>query len=248
MAVCGYSVSLRCVLRIRRGQIPRDVETTGLPRRSASARFPPPHDPASYAGARIVQMAWQLVDLSTGTVMCEDSFLVLPSGVWVMSSGAEQTHGLSRPKLEQEGRSLPECLSAGGFWDAVGRARMLVAHNLEFDYSVLLSEVLHDPSMRGCAPRLSGVPRHCTMRQTTNMCALPFPNSSGGRPGQYKWPKLIELHRLLFDGRGFDGVHDALEDVRATTRCLLELRKRDRRIGETRIKKHVSAQSNITRG
>ncbi len=229
MSTCGLDVGSYPVVVF-------DVETTGLPRRSTTARFPPPHDPSSYAGARIVQMAWQLVDVVAGTVMCEDSFLVLPSGVWGMSSGAEQTHGISRPKLEQEGRSLPECLSAGGFWDAVGRARMLVAHNLDFDYNVLLSEVLHDPSMHERAPRLSGVRRHCTMRQTTNMCALPFPGHSGGRPGRYKWPKLIELHRLLFDGRGFDGAHDALEDVRATTRCFLELLKRDRQQRRTLAK------------
>ena len=39
-----------------------------------------------------------------------------------------------------------------------------------------------------------------------------------------KFPKLVELHQALF-GKGFEGAHSAIEDVRATGRCAIELQK-----------------------
>lgn len=58
----------------------------------------------------------------------------------------------------------------------------------------------------------------CTMNESTDLCKIPGPYG-------YKWPKLEELHKHLF-GKTFDNAHDALADVRATARCLFELRRR----------------------
>ena len=44
--------------------------------------------------------------------------------------------------------------------------------------------------------------------------------------GRAKWPKLIELHEILF-GKGFDGAHDAFADITATKDCFFELIKRE---------------------
>jgi hypothetical protein len=33
----------------------------------------------------------------------------------------------------------------------------------------------------------------------------------------------VELHRYLFAGDSFEGAHDALADVRATSKCLIKL-------------------------
>jgi hypothetical protein len=37
-----------------------------------------------------------------------------------------------------------------------------------------------------------------------------------------KWPKLIELHQILFK-EDFDSAHDAFADISATKRCFFEL-------------------------
>ena len=54
------------------------------------------------------------------------------------------------------------------------------------------------------------------MATTTEFCQLP------GRYKNYKWPKLEELHRILFKEE-FDGAHDAMGDVKAMVRCFFEL-------------------------
>src|SRR5690606_2517971 len=48
----------------------------------------------------------------------------------------------------------------------------------------------------------------------------------GGRGGKYKLPNLTELHSYLF-GVPFAEAHNATADVEATTRCFLELVRRE---------------------
>ena len=56
---------------------------------------------------------------------------------------------------------------------------------------------------------------------TANLLKLP-----GGRGGKFKFPTLSELHSYLFN-QPFAEAHNATADVEATTRCFLELIRRD---------------------
>ena len=56
------------------------------------------------------------------------------------------------------------------------------------------------------------------MRSATSWCRISKLNGKSG----FKWPSLDELHRCCFKS-GFDGAHDALNDVRATSRCFFKL-------------------------
>jgi DNA polymerase III epsilon subunit-like protein len=199
-----------------------DTETTGLPLRYSHNSHPDLTNTDNYTNARIVQMAWQQVDIIRGVILQEHSFICIPTGEWIMSTGAEDTHGITRKRVEAEGRPLLQCLEDGGFWKALADSRQLVAHNISFDYNVLLADLFREGHVvNKQLILLQSIGRHCTMTQTTQMCQLPFQN--GSKSGKFKWPKLIELHSHLFNGEKFTGAHDALEDVRATTRCLIEL-------------------------
>ena len=59
----------------------------------------------------------------------------------------------------------------------------------------------------------------CT-EATALLCQIP-----GGRGGKLKLPTLTELHQYLFN-KPFSGAHNATADVEATTRCFLELLRR----------------------
>jgi DNA polymerase III epsilon subunit-like protein len=178
----------------------------------------------NYAGARITQLAWQLVDIDGGSVLAEGSDYVQPSGDdWLMHPMAEATHGVSCARLQAEGRELLDV--AMDFVAAALRADVLVCHNLDFDLNVVAAELIHHAQIDGAAEYLLEQPRYCTMLASINLCQLPFPSGrSWGGPQKFKWPKLLELHRFLF-GVDFDGAHDALEDVRAPVRCFVALRK-----------------------
>ncbi len=56
---------------------------------------------------------------------------------------------------------------------------------------------------------------------TASLLQLP-----GGRGGKFKLPTLTELHQYLFN-EPFAEAHNATADVEATTRCFLELIRRE---------------------
>jgi len=70
----------------------------------------------------------------------------------------------------------------------------------------------------GVTNQLQELPILDTCTETTAaMCEIP-----GGRGGKFKLPTLTELHKHLF-GVAFGEAHNATADVEATTRCFLEL-------------------------
>ncbi|CAM9732084.1 unnamed protein product, partial [Ectocarpus sp. 12 AP-2014] len=101
------------------------------------------------------------------------------------------------------------------FMADVGRSSKIVAHNLEFDKSVISAELFRMGSADD-ARRLLNFQNLCTMKSTTNLVRIP--NSYGS----FKWPKLEELHDFLF-GHAFENAHHAMCDVDAMVRCYYRL-------------------------
>jgi DNA polymerase III epsilon subunit-like protein len=99
----------------------------------------------------------------------------------------------------------------------LSQARLLVAHNVEFDNGVVGAEFYR--AGRGENP-LDALPHYCTMRETTDVCRIP------GGPRGWKWPTLDELHYHLF-GQRLQSSHEALADARACARCYFRLVRPD---------------------
>lgn len=200
-----------------------DCETTGLPQRERGTSTGPP-DPLlriNYSSARLIQLAWQLLNLESNEVEAEGSNFVIPSGSdWQMHPMAESIHGISKAQLETVGKNLTDVLL--DFMNAALRAHTLVCHNMDFDLNVVAAELIHNALIVGAGEYLLSKPRFCTMLSSVDLCRLPFPSGRSWGTQKYKWPKLVELHIFLF-GKEFDGAHDALEDVRATVRCFIAL-------------------------
>lgn len=180
---------------------------------------------------RITQLAWQLID-KDGNVIDERENLIKPNG-WVipsvsnlMEKGVREEdaikqaqfftdNNMSTERCEEFGKPISEELAH--FMAAYNKANFLVAHNMSFDYNVLGAELIRIQMKAANGIRLGKI---CTMEASTKYCRLP-----GGFRGEYKWPQLIQLYKILF-GEEFDGAHDALADVRACARCLIELVKK----------------------
>ena len=146
-------------------------------------------------------------------IYAEGNFLVTPQQDFDMSPEAERIHGISKADILLHG--IGATIVADTIESLVYSADCLVAHNMKFDL-LLVQAMLH--RAQGDLS-VFNKRRFCTMLETTDVCCIP------GKWGKNKWPKLQELHKFLF-GVGFEGAHDALEDVRATRRCFYELQKR----------------------
>ena len=182
-----------------------DVETADAP--------PPRGTPASntFAWPRLVQIAWVACEKDGRETEARES-IIRPSG-FKIAPGAAAVHGISTEVAARDGVALEPVLAE--YSRAVRAAEVLVAHNFDFDKSVLAAEFT-----RIGQPHPFDRRRHvCTIAASVDYCKLP------GKFGKYKWPKLAELHQSLF-GEPFEGAHGALADARACMRCYFRLAER----------------------
>ncbi|UOK43474.1 MULTISPECIES: DNA polymerase III subunit alpha [Flavobacterium] len=185
-----------------------DTETTGLPR-SWSA---PITDTDNWP--RCIQIAWQLHD-EMGNLVEHQDYLVKPEG-FNIPYDAERIHGISTELAMEQGIPLMEVLEK--FNLALSKAKFIVGQNVGFDVNIMGCE-FHRMNIGSDMVKMS-VLDTCT-ETTAELLKLP-----GGRGGKFKLPTLTELHQYLF-GEPFAEAHNATADVEATTRCFLELIKRE---------------------
>jgi len=180
-----------------------DTETTGLPRSwnapvTALDNWP-----------RLVQLAYMAYDGDGGLIAAVDT-IIKPQG-FTIPVESSRIHGITTERALAEGRDLVSVLR--DFKALLDPARYLVAHNMSFDEKILGAEFLRNglPDIPAAKHRI------CTMHSTTEFCAIPGPRG-------YKWPKLTELHRKLFN-KDFSEAHNAAADIAATAKCFWELKE-----------------------
>lgn len=159
---------------------------------------------------RITQLGWQLYDIEEKLIN-EGDYLIKPDGWEIPKEQFFIDNNMSTERCEEFGIPLKEAL--GYFIEDIYKAEYMIAHNLKFDVNVLGAELIRTDMLPNKKTK-----KICTMKESTEFCKI---RSFRG----YKWPSLTELHVKLFD-KEFDGAHDALDDVRATSRCFFELKKR----------------------
>ncbi|PKA82636.1 DNA polymerase III alpha subunit [Ulvibacter sp. MAR_2010_11] len=184
-----------------------DTETTGLPRNWNA----PLTDSDNWP--RCIQIAWQLHD-AMGNVVEHEDYLVQPEG-FNIPFDAEKIHGISTELAQQQGIPLAEMIEK--FTEALSKTKYVVGQNVGFDLNIMGAEFLR-LGMENPLPKFP-VLDTCT-ETTAQLCQLP-----GGRGGKFKLPTLTELHEFLFQ-QPFEEAHNATADVEATTRCFLELVRR----------------------
>lgn len=84
-----------------------------------------------------------------------------------------------------------------------------IAHNLIFDQQLIEFEL----ERAGLDKTFLPAQIYDSMKETKALCKLP------GRNGNYKLPRLMELHQFLV-GQPFQEAHNAMKDVEALARCV----------------------------
>jgi len=187
-----------------------DTETTGLYKHSA-----PVDDPKQ---PYVVQLGLMLTQRNSKKfygfqpLQSFGAIIRVPVGTTI-NPFALEVHGISVELCNEYG--IPGHVATSVLDDLLHEADLLVAHNVQFDKAVINTFLTrHNIDTKF----FDQLPTYCTMKESTEFCGLTTKN---GRP---KWPKLTELHQVLFE-EGFAGTHDALDDVNATARCYYELTK-----------------------
>jgi DNA polymerase-3 subunit epsilon len=178
-----------------------DTETSGLPDDYNSL--------SSYKNVRLVQIAWLLYD-SNGRRLSKRDFIVKPDGFEIPESSTK-IHKISNSFAITCGKSLPKVLIE--FNIALRSCSHIIAHNLNFDYNVLLSEF----NRVNISTTIENKTKICTMETTTNYCGIVTYRGN-------KWPTLSELYKKVFNEDMVEA-HNALVDIEATAKCFWYLKK-----------------------
>lgn len=180
-----------------------DTETTGLPKDYNA----PITDSNNWP--RMVQISWQLHD-DLGKLIEVKNYIIKPEG-YEIPYAVVKVHGITTERALKQGVELSMVLDK--FNGTLKKTQYVVGHNIEFDNHIIGAE-FHRKNIETSLFERKVID---TKNESTEYCAIP-----GGKGGRYKWPKLEELHEVLF-GEKFDQAHNAAADVEATARCFLEL-------------------------
>ena len=183
-----------------------DTETTDM----VKWKLPPEHSSQPH----LIQLAMLLVECDDWSARSRHSMLVrLAKGVSI-EPAAYGAHGISERDCEYFG--VAPMVACSLFNQLCMQADVIVAHNMSFDRSVMLS-ALH--RLGNKPDRMQGKRLLCTKEESTDVLKLP------GQYDSYKWPTLAEAYRH-FTGSELEGAHDALVDTEACLsvfRALVEL-------------------------
>jgi DNA polymerase III epsilon subunit-like protein len=178
-----------------------DTETTGLPDDFNSL--------SSYSNVRLVQIAYIIYD-NYGNKIYQRDFIIKPEG-FEIPENSTKIHKISNSIALIAGKSLKKVLF--DLNDKINRCSFIVAHNLNFDYNVLLSEL----NRADITTKIHSLTKICTMKSTTDYCSI---STSKG----YKWPSLAELYKKIFLEE-MKEAHNAAKDIEATAKCFWYLKK-----------------------
>lgn len=190
-----------------------DFETTGLCKKSKSHKggyFPPEHI-KEYDGCRAVSLAWAIYNIKNKTISCSN-YIIKPDG-FVSSPAALNIHCITNEYAEKHGVPIKDVLDH--FYNDLIKCSVLVGHNSNFDYNILLSECYRNNNRKLSSLVLDMKKKFrvkCTMLMASNI----LKNVENFKPIRKYYPSLEYTYRYLFNVSDFKTKHDALDD---TLRC-----------------------------
>ena len=180
-----------------------DTETTGVVKK----RKPHASDMIE-AGVRLVQVGYMFWDTSDGGLKYGREYIIKPNG-FTIPEEVSKLHGITQEIAEAQGHDLEKILRQ--LLIEIHVADFVIGHNAFFDTAVLGGEFIR---VMDSNPFL-GKAIFDTMLASVTLCKIPGPFG-------WKWPKLQELYRHLFNEE-YPQTHTALDDIEHTAKCFFEM-------------------------
>jgi len=185
-----------------------DTETTGLPEGRNPSII------TTHLWPHIVQLSYILYDTELETILeSHDVIIKLSTGVYI-SKESENIHRISNEMSKTQGVDIIRELKL--FNDILLKCDLVIAHNISFDKRMIMVECIRNKVQQNFTINSNRKPEYCTMKNSVDICKIVVTKRNGEE--YFKYPKLIELHKYLFDSVP-DGLHNSMVDVLACLRC-----------------------------
>jgi len=189
-----------------------DLETTGLPPLKYGKFISPEDNIEKWNNniCRIVEIAWIMYDRH-GNVLKKERYIIKPDDFYV-NEESTKIHGITHEQADKEGIEFGLVLSI--LKSDILCCETVVAHNMEFEYNVLLYEWMKED--------------HETIdiwKNTNKVCTMKDFLASKN----IKWPKLGELYSSLCNSELVNS-HSALADACACGEIYFTLIKNNYKI------------------
>jgi len=211
-----------------------DTETSGLPAR----RNADPKQIKYFEKCRMVSICWIVLD-KENNIQKKVHHIIKPEG-FVIPQEVINIHGITNEKAAISG--IPIEFVATALLDDLNQFKptRLVAHNIKFDYAVIMSELYRLTTMatsQVLTNILNTLKKKCTMEAGTPICAIPSPWGKD----KFKYPSLKELHDHLYPGTDMVVKHDALYDTEKCVECYLKIKSigNNNKVNEKETKQQV---------
>ena len=217
-----------------------DTETTGLPDGSPNGwgSYWSYFMNEKYDNSRIISIAWSAIhnfnqdhqDQIDNSINNVQHYLRYPEGFTEINNS--HIHGIKYEDTINNGLLLNDLLEKKGLCVDILKADYIVAHNIGFDYHVLMNELyrLGTEHAKACMLHLSTLYSKkrciCTGEISTEICKMEFNKVSSYKGNKkaksFKMPKLSELY-VYYYGKEFENQHSADGDVKALLAIMKKL-------------------------
>jgi len=175
-----------------------DTETTDLPKeRNVSVSVSTLDN-----WGHIVQLSWVFLDTDIvhpqKQIPPRDYIIKTTEGI-ESAEKALECHHITREIMNSRGIDIKDALKE--FCLEASKADYVVAHNLQFDKTMILVECMRNNMFDAYPFSKTQQIDYCTMLYGCDICKLPFSNGGKkpwGSRSSYKSPKLSELYNCLF--------------------------------------------------
>jgi len=185
-----------------------DTETTGLPIGKNPSII------TTHLWPHILQLSYILYDTDQNNILDSvDKIIKLPKGIYI-SKESENIHRISNKISQEKGVDIKNELIL--FNDILSKCDLVIGHNISFDKRMIMVECIRNKVQHNFTKNTDRKPEYCTMKNSVDLCKIVATGNNGDQ--YYKWPKLVELHKFLFNSIP-DGLHNSMVDVLACLRC-----------------------------
>ena len=163
------------------------------------------------------------------TEKVKDVIIKIPETI-VMNEETINLHKITNEKSHNSPNTINDILNEFIEDISCNNVTAIVGHNISFDMNMLKIELLRLINNNEVSNKSIYIKMfyevnytnksYCTMKKSVDLCQIPAQRKDGTT--YYKFPKLIELHKKLFNEEP-NNLHNSLNDVLVTLRCYYKL-------------------------